>query len=62
MKGYVNIPTTIYVIPCAECGARPVIAAAGEEGYVVKCPNSNHYATPVGIIDLENWNKHNKIA
>lgn len=62
MKGFVNIPKTIYVKPCEECGARPVIAVAGEEGYVVKCPNNDHYATPAGIIDLENWNQHNKIT
>jgi hypothetical protein len=60
MKGYVNIPNTIYVKPCVACGARPIIAAAGEEGYVVKCPNNDHYQTPAGIIDLEDWNRNNK--
>jgi hypothetical protein len=62
MKGYVNIPKTIYVIPCMECGARPVVAVAGEDGYVVKCPNNDHYQTPPGIIDLDNWNAYNKNA
>jgi hypothetical protein len=62
MKGYVNIPKTIYVKLCKECGARPIIAKAGN-GYVVKCPASNnHYQTPAGIIDLENWNSHNKTS
>ncbi len=60
MKGYVNIPNTIYVKPCVECGARPIVELAGEDGYVVRCPNNDHYTTPPGIIDLENWNKHNK--
>jgi hypothetical protein len=61
MKGYVNIPNTIYVKLCKECGSRPIIANAGEIGYVVKCPVSdNHYQTPPGLIDLENWNAHNK--
>jgi len=60
MKGYVNIPKTIYVKPCAECGARPVVAVAGEEGYVVKCPNNDHYKTPAGMINLDDWNLHNK--
>ena len=59
MKGYVNIPKTIYVKPCVECGARPIIEAAGDDGYVVRCPNNDHYATPRGIIDLENWNNYN---
>jgi hypothetical protein len=62
MKGYVNIPKTIYVKPCVECGARPIIAVAGEEGYVVQCPNNDHYKTLPGIIDLEDWNTHNKIT
>lgn len=42
------------------CGARPVIAVAGEDGYVVKCPNNDHYKTPPGIIDIENWNRNNQ--
>ena len=61
MKGYVNIPKTLYVKLCRECGARPVIARAGDEGYVVKCPdNDEHYRTMAGLIDLEDWNEHNK--
>jgi hypothetical protein len=59
MKGYVHIPKTIYVKLCRECGARPIIARFGE-AYVVKCPNNNHYQTPEGQIDLEDWNAHNK--
>jgi len=62
MKGYVNIPKTIYVKRCKECGARPIIALAGEDGYVVKCPVSDtHYHTHPGLIDLEDWNRHNRI-
>jgi len=61
MKGYINIPKTIYVKRCSECGARPIIALAGEAGYMVKCPANNaHYHTLPGLIDLEDWNQHNK--
>jgi hypothetical protein len=61
MKGYVNIPKTIYVKRCIECGARPIIAVAGNGEYVVKCPvNANHYHTKPGLIDLEDWNTNNK--
>jgi len=61
MKGFVNIPKTIYVKLCRHCGARPIIALAGKGEYVVKCPVSdNHYQTTPGLIDLEDWNMHNK--
>jgi hypothetical protein len=61
MKGYVNIPKSIYVKRCKECGARPIIAKTSEANYVVKCPNDNeHYQTLPGIIDLEDWNLHNQ--
>jgi hypothetical protein len=61
MKGYVNIPETIYVTMCRECGARPIIAPAGDLGYVVKCPmNDEHYQTLPGLIDIESWNLHNR--
>ena len=61
MKGYVIIPKTIYVKGCKECGARPIIACAGDNGYIVKCPTDDtHYQTPPGLIDLENWNVNNK--
>nr|WP_294944483.1 hypothetical protein [uncultured Mucilaginibacter sp.] len=60
MKGYVNIPKSVYCKGCRECGARPIIAHVGIEGYVVKCPNSDdHYQTVPGIIDIEDWNIHN---
>jgi hypothetical protein len=60
MKGYVNIPKSVFCKRCRECGARPIIAYVGIEGYVVKCPNSDdHYHTVSGIIDIEDWNIHN---
>lgn len=60
MKGYVNIPKSVYCKRCRECGARPIIAHVGIEGYVVKCPNDDsHYQTIPGIIDIEDWNIHN---
>jgi len=60
MKGYVNIPKNIYVKRCKECGARPIIALINEGDYVVKCPISDkHYHTQPGLIDLEDWNRHN---
>lgn len=61
MKGYMNIPQTIYVKPCVKCGARPIIENIGRSGYVVRCPDNSHYTTPHGLIDLDNWNRHNKI-
>ncbi|TSD67490.1 hypothetical protein FFF34_008890 [Inquilinus sp. KBS0705] len=62
MKGYVNIPKSIYCKLCKQCGARPIIALAGNTGYVVKCPSNNdHYQTPVGLIDIEDWNIHNTV-
>lgn len=60
MKGYVNIPQTIYVKCCKECGARPIIAKVNYADYVVKCPMSdNHYQTQAGLIDLNDWNRNN---
>lgn len=62
MKGYVNIPRSVYCKLCRECGARPIIAHVGLEGYVVKCPgDDNHYTTTAGIIDIEDWNIHNTV-
>ena len=62
MMGYVNIRKSVFCKPCRECGARPIIAHAGIEGYVVKCPNSDtHYHTVPGIIDIEDWNIHNTL-
>jgi len=63
MKGYVNIPQTMYVRRCKCCGARPIIALVNPGEYVVKCPISdNHYQTFPGLIDLEDWNRNNKTA
>ena len=62
MRGYVNIPNSIYCKPCKQCGARPIIALAGQDGYVVKCPaNDSHYQTKPGLIDIEDWNIHNSV-
>ena len=62
MRGYVNIPGSIYCKVCKECGARPVIAAVGDIGYVVKCSKDDrHYQTMPGLIDIEDWNRHNTI-
>ena len=60
MKDFVNIPPTMYVVHCKECGTRPIIAWAGDAGYVVKCPTNNHYKTLPGLIDLDDWNSQNK--
>ena len=63
MKGYVNIPATIYCKLCRECGSRPVIAVVNDIGYVVKCAKDNsHYQTMPGLIDIEDWNLHNTIT
>ena len=60
MKGYVNIPKSIYCKRCKHCGSRPIVAMAGDSGYVVKCPTSDaHYQTKPGLIDIEDWNIHN---
>ena len=60
MRGYITIPTSVPCCNCKYCGARPIIALSGKEGYVVKCSmNSSHYQTPVGLIDLDDWNAHN---
>jgi len=61
MKGYVNIPKSIYCKACKQCGTRPVIAVWGS-GYVVKCPHDDaHYQTKPGLIDIEDWNIHNTV-
>ena len=60
MRGYVNIPNSMYVRRCKDCGARPIIALASIGMYMVKCPGSDsHYHTEPGLIDLEAWNMHN---
>jgi len=60
VKGYVNIPASIYCKLCKECGSRPVIARIDDIGYIVKCSkNDNHYQTEPGLIDIEDWNRHN---
>jgi hypothetical protein len=62
MRGYVNVPRSIYCKPCKECGSRPVIALVEEIGYIVKCSKDDrHYQTMPGLIDIEDWNSHNTI-
>ncbi|MES2060955.1 MAG: hypothetical protein V4456_03490 [Bacteroidota bacterium] len=49
-------------MPCKQCGARPIIALANNDGYVVKCPtDDSHYQTKPGLIDIEDWNIHNTV-
>ncbi|MDB5134711.1 MAG: hypothetical protein JWP37_1314 [Mucilaginibacter sp.] len=63
MRGYIFIPKSISCTMCKHCGARPVIALVGRGEYVVKCPNSDsHYQTDAGLIDIEDWNRHNIMA
>jgi len=63
MVGYVNIPKSIYCKLCKECGSRPVIAKVSDIGYVVKCAkDNNHYQTLPGLIDIEDWNRHNTVT
>jgi hypothetical protein len=47
MRGYVNVPQSIYCKVCKECGARP--------------KDDRHYQTMPGLIDIEDWNRHNTI-
>ena len=62
MRGYVNIPKSIYCKLCKECGSRPVVAPVSDIGYVVKCSaNDDHYQTMPGLIDIEDWNRYNTI-
>jgi len=63
MRSYITIPKSIPCCSCKYCGARPIIALSGKDQYVVKCPmNSNHYQTPAGLIDIDDWNAHNMPA
>ena len=60
MRGYIIIPNSVPCCNCKYCGSRPIIALNGRDGYVVKCPaNNNHYQTPVGLIEIDDWNAHN---
>ena len=62
MRGYVNIPKTIYCKFCKICGGRPVIEPAEGGVYVVKCPNDDgHYQTRPGLIDIDDWNRNNTV-
>jgi hypothetical protein len=62
MRGYVNVPQSIYCKVCRECGSRPVIALVDDIGYIVKCSKDDrHYQTMPGLIDIEDWNLHNTV-
>ena len=61
MRGFLTIPRTMYVTGCSQCGARPIIALIKVGEYTVKCPISDsHYHTEPGLIDLDDWNRHNQ--
>ncbi len=63
MRGYINIPSSIKCNVCKHCGTRPIISLAEKGEYIVKCPISDqHYQTPVGLIDIDDWNRHNSPA
>jgi hypothetical protein len=63
MRGYINIAGSIYCKLCKECGARPVIAPVDDIGYIVKCSKDDrHYQTMPGVVDIEDWNRHNTIV
>jgi len=60
MRGYINIPDTVSCSVCKHCGARPIIALADMGEYVVRCPtDASHYQTEPGLIDIDDWNRHN---
>ncbi len=60
MRGYITIPESIQCKVCKYCGSRPIIALAGRDEYVVKCPaDDSHYQTQPGMIDIEDWNLEN---
>ena len=62
MRGYVNVPGSMYCKLCKECGSRPVIALIEDIGYIVKCSgNDRHYKTRPGVIDIEDWNRNNTL-
>jgi hypothetical protein len=61
MKGFIQIQANIFVEPCKDCGARPVIEQ--QKGhFIVMCPKSdNHYQTKLGLVDIDDWNLKNKV-
>ncbi|MGZ3766848.1 MAG: hypothetical protein ACXVA2_19460 [Mucilaginibacter sp.] len=60
MRGYIIIPESVECKACKYCGARPIIALAAKDEYVVKCPNDDsHYQTQGGMIDIDDWNQQN---
>jgi hypothetical protein len=61
MKGYITIPESITCRICRYCGSRPIIALAGKDDYVIKCPtDDSHYQTEPGLIDIEDWDLNNE--
>ncbi|QTE39996.1 hypothetical protein ACQ86K_23785 [Mucilaginibacter sp. P19] len=60
MSEPIKIQVSIFCEPCIICGSRPVIAQAKGK-FIVRCgANPNHYQTPPGMVDIANWNKHNR--
>jgi hypothetical protein len=62
MSAFINIQPNIFCEVCKDCGARPVIEQR-ERKYFVICPgNNNHYQTRSGMIDVNEWNRFNKVT
>ncbi|WPV00446.1 hypothetical protein SNE26_01535 [Mucilaginibacter sp. cycad4] len=60
MNKPIKIQVAIFCEPCIICGSRPVIAQAKGK-FIVRCgSNADHYQTPPGMVDIANWNKHNR--
>ena len=61
MKGFVQIQANIFVEPCKDCGARPVIEQK-KGTFIIRCPkHDNHYQTKPGLVDIADWNLKNKV-
>jgi hypothetical protein len=60
MNKPIKIQVSISCEPCIICGSRPVIAQAKGK-FIVRCgANADHYQTPPGMVDIANWNNHNR--
>ncbi|MEO3404673.1 hypothetical protein AAFN85_12275 [Mucilaginibacter sp. CAU 1740] len=59
MSRFIQIQESIFVEKCIICGARPVIEQKAGK-FIVRCKTSDsHYQTKPGLVDIDNWNKHN---
>lgn len=62
MSKFLKIQPSIYCENCIICGKRPVISQIGAK-YVVRCPTDvEHYRTKEGLIDIDDWNRKNKVG